>query len=167
MFAIKLLLILVMYIFGVMTTQLYKESYQDGVTSVDYFGRLDRSFFTLFQIMTLDNWSEVTRELLTAYDGAWIPIMSFVILSGLVVVNLIVAVVCDAVAALHKQAAAEEEEEMSDPEMSKAGHVTKESFTVQLAMIEHKTQELTRLQNETMLVLYKLTRAIESQSNEQ
>jgi len=48
-------MLLVFYIFGVMFTQLFQSSYEDGVTDVDYFSSLDRTFFTLFQLMTLDS----------------------------------------------------------------------------------------------------------------
>ncbi len=56
MFAIALLLALVMYIWAVLMTQLFGTLYVQGDTVTNYFGRLDSSFFTLFQIMTFDNW---------------------------------------------------------------------------------------------------------------
>jgi hypothetical protein len=167
MFAISLLLFLVTYIFGVMTTQLYKSAYEDHVTSADYFGRLDSTFFTLFQIMTLDNWAEITRELMTQYKMAWVPIVAFVIISGFVVVNLIIAVICDAVAALHENEKAMMHGSFTverPPADSAIGNDNPqvlfcEELKVQLNALEVKTKELTRLQNETLLVLYRLTRA--------
>lgn len=50
MFAIGLLLLLVSYIFAVMFTQLFKTISVDGELEFDYFGRLDETFFTLFQV---------------------------------------------------------------------------------------------------------------------
>lgn len=49
--AISLLLSLIFYIFSVMFTALFSDLYERGFTEWDYFGRLDLSFFTLFQIM--------------------------------------------------------------------------------------------------------------------
>jgi Ion transport protein len=102
MFAIWLLLCLVSYIFAVMFTQLFKDLYEQGATGdVDYFGRMDKTFFTLFQIMTLDAWSDIARDVMAVYPWAWLPIIAYVIITGFVVVNLVIAVICDAVAALH------------------------------------------------------------------
>lgn len=84
-----------------MFTQLFKDLYKRGLTSVDYFGRMDDTFFTLFQIMTLDAWAEVAREVMAVYAWAWLPFIVFVIITAFVVVNLIIAVICDAIAALH------------------------------------------------------------------
>lgn len=97
MVAIGLLLFLISYIFAVMFTQLFK----DLSLEEPYFVRIDNTFFTLFQIMTLDNWSEVVRQVMEYYTWAWFPFITFVIISGFIVVNLIIAVICDAIAALH------------------------------------------------------------------
>ena len=64
MAAIGLLLLLIFYIFAVMFTQLFKDLYHEGKTSDDYFSRLDATFFTLFQIMTLDSWADIAREVI-------------------------------------------------------------------------------------------------------
>lgn len=126
--AIGLLLLLISYIFAVMLTQLFKDLSLDGFTDFDYFGRLDKTFFTLFQLMTLDGWSSIARQVIAVYKckcmchkntihsctiyqqkyqscfvesvGGWIPIMCFVSISGFIVVNLIVAVICEAVSNL-------------------------------------------------------------------
>lgn len=111
MMAIFFLLTLVSYIFAVMMTQLFKDLYPtdtnstevnaDGTLSyINYFGRLDASIFTLFQLMTLDAWAEVAEDVMTEYSWAWIPIIVYIIIAGFVVVNLVIAVICDAVSAL-------------------------------------------------------------------
>ena len=51
--AICLLLFLIFYIFAVMFTQLFKNMYEENQTTYDYFGRMDLSFFTLFQFLCL------------------------------------------------------------------------------------------------------------------
>lgn len=100
MFAIGLLLFLVSYIFAVLCTQLFSGLYPT-YTDINYWGRLDATFFSLFQIMTLDNWADIARTTMVAYPYAWLPIVVFVIVTGFVVVNLIIAVICDAISALH------------------------------------------------------------------
>ena len=103
LFAIILLLMLVDYVFATMFTQLFKELYEEGHLSGDYFGRLDRTAFTLFQIMTLDGWSTIAREVLEAKPWAWLPFVAFVSVSSFIVINLMIAVICDAVATLQKE----------------------------------------------------------------
>jgi len=100
LFAISLLLMLVSYIFAVMFTELFKNLYAEGVTDWNYFGRLDMSLFTLFQIMTEDSWADLTRMIMTVKPWAWLPIVVYVVMSAFVVANLIIAVVCDAIYAL-------------------------------------------------------------------
>ena len=51
--AITVLLLLILYIFSVMYTQLFKNFFEEGYTTVNYFGRLDLTLFSLFQIMCL------------------------------------------------------------------------------------------------------------------
>jgi len=96
--AIGMLLLLVFYIFAVMTTTLFK----DLPLSEDYFNNLAASLFTLFQFMTME-WSEVTREVMEYYSWAWAPFVIFVAISGFIVFNLIIAVICDAVAIIESE----------------------------------------------------------------
>merc|ERR1712129_591790 len=75
--AIMLLLTLVFYIFAVMFTSLFRDLYKDGLTDVDYFGRLDFTFFTLMQILTLD-WAGPVRMVMAEYTWAWAPFLVFI-----------------------------------------------------------------------------------------
>jgi hypothetical protein len=106
MSAITLLLVLVTYIFGVMCTILFRDLYSAGVTDANYFGSVELSIFTLFQFMTLDNWASPVRDVMTVYKWAWLPILTYVIVTAFIVVNLIIAVICDAIAALHEEESA-------------------------------------------------------------
>lgn len=56
MLALQFLLALQFYVWTIIFTYLFKNTYKDGYTSQDYFGRLDTTSFTLFQIMTLDRY---------------------------------------------------------------------------------------------------------------
>mmetsp|Transcript_18865 Transcript_18865/g.38096 ORF Transcript_18865/g.38096 Transcript_18865/m.38096 type:complete len:343 (+) Transcript_18865:86-1114(+) len=100
MTAIFLLLILIFFIFGVMFTTLFKGMYLDGELTEPFFESLFYSFFTLFQMMTMDSWSTIMKQIQEEYPTAWIPFVIFIILTGFVVVNLIIAVICDAVSIL-------------------------------------------------------------------
>ena len=96
MTAISLLLGLVIYIYAVMCTVLFGDLKEQGLTTQDYFGRLDLTIFTLFELMTL-NWSFISRQVMDVYPWSWMVFVSFVLISAFMVYNLIIAVVCDAV----------------------------------------------------------------------
>jgi len=100
MAAIFMLLLLIFYIYGVMFTILFKGLYEpdgDGIITEPWFEGLAYSFFTLFQIMTFDTWAAILVEYQHFNRWAWMPFVSFVIMTGFIVVNLIIAVICDAV----------------------------------------------------------------------
>jgi len=97
MTAIFMLLLLIFYIFSVMFTQLFKDMYDDQLVKEQYFDTLFFSLFTLFQMMTLDEWAVILFQIQRTYPWAWLPFVIFIIITAFVVVNLIVAVICDAV----------------------------------------------------------------------
>jgi hypothetical protein len=166
MFAIGLLLFLVSYIFAVMFTQLFKDLYERGLTDEDYFGRMDDTFFTLTQIMTLDNWADIARQVMAVYSWAWLPFVVFVIVTSFVVVNLIIAVICDAISALHDDEKAKlhgtfEEEETTNNESTHPA--LQQDVREQLGALEDHVEELTRMQEQTLHSLAMLTRQIQLQ----
>jgi uncharacterized membrane protein YphA (DoxX/SURF4 family) len=168
MFAIGLLLFLVSYIFAVMFTQLFKDLGERGLTDADYFGRIDDTFFTLFQIMTLDGWADIARQVMEVYPWAWLPFIVFVIITGFVVVNLIIAVICDAISALHDDEKAklhgtyEDDGTLNHDESVRPA--VREDVRAQLDVLEDHVEELTRMQEETLLTLEALTRQLQTQN---
>lgn len=97
--AITALLLLIFYIFAVLFTQLFGELELSG----EYFTRLDYSLFTLFVMMTME-WADVARECMAEIWWAWLPFVAFIMITGFIVFNLIIAVVCDAVAVIENKA---------------------------------------------------------------
>ena len=96
--AITALLLLIFYIFAVLFTQLFGDLELSG----NYFTRLDYSLFTLFVMMTME-WSDVARECMHEVWWAWLPFVTFIMITGFIVFNLIIAVVCDAVAVIENK----------------------------------------------------------------
>ena len=81
--------------------------YEKGLTDVDYFSRLDWTFFTLYQLMTLDNWIDVARQIMDVHPLAWIPIILYVTISAFVISNLAIAIICDAIFEINADTKAE------------------------------------------------------------
>lgn len=94
--SIAALLVIVFYVGGVMATMLFGQSFPNE------FGSLTSSLFSLFQIMTLDNWSVIAR--MVTDEIAWAPafFVPFVLISALTVLNLFIAVIVDAMQGLDK-----------------------------------------------------------------
>ncbi len=89
--SIGTLLTLIFYIFSIMATQLF------GDKLPQWFGTLGESFYTLFQIMTLESWSMgVVRPLMEVYPYAWVFFVPFIFLATFIIINLIIAIVVDA-----------------------------------------------------------------------
>jgi len=108
MIAIIMLMFLIFYIFAVLFTELFreleiKEYYANG-DSLYPFNSLTTSLFTCIELMTLE-WSGYAREAMAQIGGwAWIPFIVFIFISGFIVSNLIIAVICDAVSLIDKVA---------------------------------------------------------------
>ena len=183
MAAIGLMLFLIFYIFAVMFTQLFKDMYKNGEIEEKYFTRIDGTFFTLFQIMTLDAWADIARQVIRVYKWAWLPFIAFVIISGFIVVNLIIAVICDAISALHDDARAnlygqhlDSDSESDDGDGTaqgsprarggRHGHGSteedaSEAAKEQIDSLEKQIEDLLLAQQQSMRALENLTREVE------
>ena len=97
MASIAALMSLLFYIFAIMSTQLYGEKFPE------WFGTLGASFYTLFQVMTLESWSMgIVRPIMEVYPLAWTFFIPFIFIATFVMINLIVAIVVDAMAEINK-----------------------------------------------------------------
>jgi voltage-gated sodium channel len=61
-----------------------------------WFGTLWGSMFSLFQIMTLEGWAEIAREIMAVHPAAWVFFMVFILLATFTVLNLFIAVIVNA-----------------------------------------------------------------------
>jgi voltage-gated sodium channel len=117
MLSIAGILTLFFYVFAIMATQLFRDEFPQ------WFGTLGESFYTLFQIMTLESWSMgIVRPILEVYPLAWIFFIIFIFVATFIMINLIVAIVVDAMAVINSDESANEaldsEQQLSD-EMAK------------------------------------------------
>jgi voltage-gated sodium channel len=105
MASIAALLGLLLYIAAVIATQLFG----NGVP--DRFGDLGTSLFTLFQVMTTDDWANVARATMAVQPLAWIFFVIYMLLSTFAVLNLFIAVV---VRAMEEQVATEAKADIAE-----------------------------------------------------
>ena len=89
--SIIMLLLLVFYVGAVMSTKLFQ------ATEPEAFGTLSRSFYTLFQLMTLDGWSgEIVKPVLKNHPHAMLFFLPFILFSAFVALNLFIGVIVGA-----------------------------------------------------------------------
>ncbi len=89
--SVSALLMIIFYVFAIMATNLYWESFPE------WFWSLWNSFYTLFQIMTLESWSMwIVRPVMEVYPRAWVLFILFVLIATFIMVNLVIAIVVDA-----------------------------------------------------------------------
>lgn len=87
MASIAVVLGLVFYVFSVLTTKLF------AATHPDFFGHLGRSMYTLFQLMTLDGWSDgIVRPMMETHPFAWLVFIPFIVVTSFAVLNLFIGV---------------------------------------------------------------------------
>jgi voltage-gated sodium channel len=102
--AVTLLLALIYYIFGIMTTLWFGEAFPQ------WFGTLGASLYSLFQIMTLESWSMgIVRPVMEVYPWAWAVFVPFITMTAFAVLNLFIGILVNAMQAAVE---AEQEEEM-------------------------------------------------------
>ncbi len=101
--SITMLLGLVFYIFSVMTTRLYGESFPQ------WFGSIGESAYTLFQVMTLESWSMgVVRPVMELFPYAWLLFVVFILFTSFTVLNLFIGIIVSAMQAEHEDEASAE-----------------------------------------------------------
>ncbi len=92
--SIVLLMLLIFYVFAVMATKLYGEAMPEA------FGTLGASFFTLFQLMTLDDWANIVKPAMEHQPWSWLFFMPFIVISTFVVLNLFIGVIVESIQTL-------------------------------------------------------------------
>lgn len=114
MASIGALLSLLFYIFAIMSVQLY------GETFPQWFGTLGESFYTLFQIMTLESWSMgIARPIMEVHPYAWAFFVPFVLIATFIMINLIIAVVVDAMSELQDEEVTDNKKDYTKIEITK------------------------------------------------
>jgi len=90
--SVALVLLLLFYVFAVITTKLF------GASFPDWFGTLGRSLYTLFQVMTLESWSMgIVRPVMEVYPWAWAFFVPFILIATFTMLNLFIGIIVNAI----------------------------------------------------------------------
>jgi voltage-gated sodium channel len=106
--AIIALLLLVFYVFSVITTTIFGQDFPE------WFGNMGASMFTLFQIMTLESWAMgIVRPVMEVYPWSWVLFVTFLMLASFTVLNLFIAVIIDSMQSLNEEKQSGEGDKLS------------------------------------------------------
>lgn len=100
--SIGAILAIIFYVFAVMSTKLF------GAAHPALFGTLEASMFSLFQIMTLEGWGDMVREIAETHSFAKPFFIIYILIATFTVLNLFIAVIVDA---MQRESQAEEKQE--------------------------------------------------------
>ena len=85
-----------------------------GIQFPDWFGSMGKSFYTLFQVMTLESWSMgISRPVMEVFSWAWLYFVPFVLCTSFLIMNVVVGIVVNAISEV-SESQADEEKEMSE-----------------------------------------------------
>lgn len=84
------LMVLILYVSSVLATKLF------GEVSPEFFGSLGATFFTLFQVMTVEGWPDIARGVMEHSPWAWVFFVVYLLVATFMVLNLFIAVVVNA-----------------------------------------------------------------------
>jgi len=88
------LILIVFYVASVIATNLFSSEFPD------WFGDMGSTAYTLFQVMTLEGWSQhVARPVMEVYPNAWIFFILFILIATFIIFNLFIAVIVDSITA--------------------------------------------------------------------
>jgi len=87
----------VLYFFAIMATSLIgkQDAFKDNAVAQEYFGDVLLSMLTLFQVMTLDSWSAMVRELMEIQSWVVLFFILFISIAVFVLMNLVTAIIVE------------------------------------------------------------------------
>ena len=92
------LIIIIFYVAAVIATNLFSKDFPQ------WFGDMGSSAYTLFQVMTLEGWSqEIARPVMEVFPYAWVFFVMFILIATFIIFNLFIAVIVDSITADKEQ----------------------------------------------------------------
>lgn len=87
----SLILFLVVLSYGLLTTSIFGQQFPN------LFGSIGKSLYTLFQLMTLDGWTDdIGNPLMEVYPWAWVVLISFILLTAYGLTNIFIGAIVSA-----------------------------------------------------------------------
>ena len=81
------LLLIVVYTSAILAQQMFGESVPE------FFGNLGTSLYTMFLLMTTENWPDVSDEVLAHHPYGWVFFVVYIVLTAFIILNLVIGVI--------------------------------------------------------------------------
>jgi voltage-gated sodium channel len=134
MASIMAVLMIIYYVCAVLVTTLFSGHPDPDIAAK--FESIGASMYTLFQVMTLEGWSqEIVRPVMDVYPHAWLFFIPFIIITSFAVLNLFIGIIVDAMNLIH------ENDEYNGPERRKSNVVAGE----EVAALRRDMEEIKEL----------------------
>lgn len=104
--SILVLLLLSLYMAAVIGERLFHE------VAPQHFGSLGRSLFTMFTVLTVENWPSVADDVMAKEPLAWIFFAIFIVITAFFVLNLLIGVIVSAMESEVNNARWEEDQQL-------------------------------------------------------
>jgi len=104
---VALLLSLLFYVYAVAGVALF------GASDPDHFATLGRAGLTLFQVVTMEGWTDLMHAQFAAYPGRAVPVvyfLSFILVGTMIILNLFIGVIVNGMDEARQEMADEERE---------------------------------------------------------
>ena len=88
---LSLLMFIIFYIYATIGSTLFSD------INPDFWGDVSITMLTLFQIMTLEGWTEIMYEVMDTYPLSWIYFISFIFFTAFAFLNMFIGVVVKAI----------------------------------------------------------------------
>ncbi|MFN3312333.1 MAG: ion transporter [Hyphomonas sp.] len=143
--AILAILGLVFYVSTVMATYLFS-----GSQNSDYFADLGASALAMFEVLTMEGWNDIMRDLLDEYPWAWAFFVPFILFTVWAILNLFTAVIVDALQDGARETLIEQEEKIEAELHAQEEHeaVRHRELMALITELRTEVQELKALKGE-------------------
>ncbi|WP_405148809.1 ion transporter [Sphaerisporangium sp. NBC_01403] len=91
--SILVLLLLALYIAAVIGERLFHQA------APQHFGDFSTSLFTMFTVLTVENWPQVAQDVMATEPLAWIFFAAFIVITAFFILNLLIGVIVSAMEA--------------------------------------------------------------------
>jgi voltage-gated sodium channel len=120
------LIVIIFYVASVIATNLFRDKFPN------FFGSLGETAFTLFQIMTLESWSEgIARPVMEVFPYSWMFFIFFILIATFIVFNLFIAVIVDSI--------------NSESDKDKKAHSAEFGLEAEIRALREELQEIKQL----------------------
>ncbi|GAA3723912.1 voltage-gated sodium channel [Spinactinospora alkalitolerans] len=122
------LLFVIMYTSAVLGEKLFED------VSPEYFGDLGTTLYTLFMLLTTENWPDISDSVTGSQPMAWIFFVVYIVVSAFIVLNLVIAVIITSL-----------EQEVSKERWAEDQELELEQHNAVMAQLGTLTEQVARL----------------------